>query len=98
MLKESNLVVDEVVVKCMCNDLHLTLIFFFMIQRPPRSTRTDTPVPYTTLVRSDKGGPSDLQRHHRHHAGAGFGFHSDVVLPRLHRREDRKSTRLNSRH
>src|SRR3546814_7575054 len=23
-----------------------------MIRRPPRSTRTDTPVPYTTLVRS----------------------------------------------
>src|SRR3546814_17605250 len=27
--------------------------FFLMIRRPPRSTRTDTLVPYTTLFRSD---------------------------------------------
>src|SRR3546814_9179693 len=34
-----------------------------MIRRPPRSTRTDTRFPYTTLFRSDGGGllvrPSD---------------------------------------
>src|SRR3546814_14789873 len=28
------------------------LIFFLMIRRPPRSTRTDTLFPYTTLFRS----------------------------------------------
>src|SRR3546814_11827884 len=28
--------------------------FFLMIRRPPRSTRTDTLFPYTTLFRSDK--------------------------------------------
>src|SRR3546814_20409371 len=28
------------------------LLFFLMIRRPPRSTRTDTPFPYTTLFRS----------------------------------------------
>src|SRR3546814_20066451 len=28
-------------------------LFFLMIRRPPRSTRTDTLFPYTTLVRSD---------------------------------------------
>src|SRR3546814_4015295 len=27
--------------------------FFLMIRRPPRSTRTDTLLPYTTLFRSD---------------------------------------------
>src|SRR3546814_11009481 len=27
-------------------------VFFLMIQRPPRSTRTDTLFPYTTLFRS----------------------------------------------
>src|SRR3546814_13821145 len=27
--------------------------FFYVIRRPPRSTRTDTLVPYTTLFRSD---------------------------------------------
>src|SRR3546814_13673745 len=31
-----------------------------MIRRPPRSTRTDTLFPYTTLVRSPKGGRDDL--------------------------------------
>src|SRR3546814_7377259 len=41
------------------------LFFFLMIRRPPRSTRTDTLFPYTTLFRSlegmlgsgDSGGP-----------------------------------------
>src|SRR3546814_20676926 len=28
------------------------LVVFFMIRRPPRSTRPDTLLPYTTLVRS----------------------------------------------
>src|SRR3546814_4538157 len=30
-----------------------------MIRRPPRSTRTDTLVPYTTLFRSCNNGPAD---------------------------------------
>src|SRR3546814_8031215 len=30
----------------------LTFFFFLMIRRPPRSTRTDTLFPYTTLFRS----------------------------------------------
>src|SRR3546814_4207277 len=30
----------------------LDLVFFLMIRRPPRSTRTDTLFPYTTLFRS----------------------------------------------
>src|SRR3546814_20988764 len=29
------------------------LIFFLMLRRPPRSTRTDTLLPYTTLFRSE---------------------------------------------
>src|SRR3546814_2123198 len=39
--------------------------FFLMIRRPPRSTRTDTLFPYTTLFRSlrDPGGhPEQLAR------------------------------------
>src|SRR3546814_16957842 len=31
------------------------IFFFLMIRRPPRSTRTDTLFPYTTLFRSDVG-------------------------------------------
>src|SRR3546814_16595206 len=33
------------------------VVFFLMIRRPPRSTRTDTLVPYTTLFRSPRNGP-----------------------------------------
>src|SRR3546814_718802 len=36
----------------------MLLVFFFMIRRPPRSTRTDTRFPYTTLFRSID--PTDL--------------------------------------
>src|SRR3546814_17043767 len=32
--------------------LYLSNFFFLMIRRPPRSTRTDTLFPYTTLFRS----------------------------------------------
>src|SRR3546814_11097578 len=39
-----------------------------MIRRPPRSTRTDTLFPYTTLFRSSRAAtdrsPRSLQRHH----------------------------------
>src|SRR3546814_12097773 len=34
------------------------VFFFLMIRRPPRSTRTDTLFPYTTLFRSEAGGRS----------------------------------------
>src|SRR3546814_1340540 len=36
-----------------CYDCFYSL-FFLMIRRPPRSTRTDTLFPYTTLFRSDE--------------------------------------------
>src|SRR3546814_14777099 len=39
------------------------LFFFLMIRRPPRSTRTDTLFPYTTLFRS--AGPTGLADRHR---------------------------------
>src|SRR3546814_18848333 len=38
------------------------VVFFLMIRRPPRSTRTDTLFPYTTLFRS--GERVDTQRRH----------------------------------
>src|SRR3546814_20634360 len=34
----------------------ILFFFFLMIRRPPRSTRTDTLFPYTTLFRSPGGG------------------------------------------
>src|SRR3546814_21004903 len=36
---------------CVCACV-LCFVFFLMIRRPPRSTRTDTLFPYTTLFRS----------------------------------------------
>src|SRR3546814_13837361 len=39
----------------MCVIEQHVLFFFLMIRRPPRSTRTDTLFPYTTLVRSADG-------------------------------------------
>src|SRR3546814_14807583 len=38
----------------MCWFDHFFLFFFLMIRRPPRSTRTDTLFPYTTLFRSGR--------------------------------------------
>src|SRR3546814_16928684 len=36
-----------------------------MIRRPPRSTRTDTLFPYTTLFRSFKGNPMSVEERQR---------------------------------
>src|SRR3546814_11656050 len=38
-----------------CSFDELVRVFFLMIRRPPRSTRTDTLFPYTTLFRSAGG-------------------------------------------
>src|SRR3546814_5791020 len=38
-----------------------------MIRRPPRSTRTDTLFPYTTLFRSHRQARPAVRRHARHH-------------------------------
>src|SRR3546814_10596049 len=69
-----------------------------MIRRPPRSTRSDTLFPYTTLFRSfviavayilcvEFVYQNVLQSHQRNRI--------DVLLGKI---EDRKSTRLNSSH
>src|SRR3546814_12560980 len=53
--------------------------FFLMIRRPPRSTRTDTLFPYTTLFRSvlfagmDVEGIAEIDRHRDRGMGVGFG-------------------------
>src|SRR3546814_4696152 len=41
--------------------------FFLMIRRPPRSTRTDTLFPYTTLFRSAANSQMDVVRDLRAH-------------------------------
>src|SRR3546814_20538603 len=59
--------------------------FFLMIRRPPRSTRTDTLVPYTTLFRSQAGmrveeaEPRHLQQGGREDLAVGGG-HGHVEI------------------
>src|SRR3712207_8505067 len=79
------------------------MLFFLMIRRPPRSTL----FPYTTLFRSPvearraaQGGAARVRDRFPHRA-AGHRVEGDAradpgVLPG--RRQDRKSTRLNSSH
>src|SRR3546814_17535608 len=54
---------------CLC-----FFICFLLIRRPPESTRTDTPVPYTPLVR-----PPAAAEPHRQQAGKEA---ADMRLPR----------------
>src|SRR3546814_12759291 len=83
----------------------IVFVFFLMIRRPPRSTRTDTLLPYTTLFRSVGDGhvaeldeAVDIAAFAIVHAvliGAAVALRVDIdgAEPR-----DRKSTRLNSSH
>src|SRR3546814_18866067 len=86
------------------------LFVFLMIRRPPRSTRTDTLFPYTTLFRSALRSAGERQDDPpgaaTHDAAEGDRGNPDGALvgghPGDHQRagrlQDRKSTRLNSSH
>src|SRR3546814_6839525 len=63
------------------------IVFFLMIRRPPRSTRTDTLFPYTTLFRSEQRG---LPRHARQDQMPGRGRRASSV-PRRTRSEEHTS-------
>src|SRR3546814_14053582 len=54
------------------------LCFFLMIRRPPRSTRTDTLFPYTTLFRSMMNG-TDIE--------ALFAIGADTTGSAAHKRQ-----------
>src|SRR3546814_13599178 len=88
-----------------------SLVFFFlMIRRPPRSTRTDTLLPYTTLFRSRPGVGGDVLGGLESAEGAGtlgvrlalghlLAVEMRHLLQKMHvMKQDRKSTRLNSSH
>src|SRR3546814_12127181 len=68
----------------------ILLIFFLMIRRPPRSTRTDTLFPYTTLFRSSAFSAANTVRYDNmvmyqtpswsgFQAGVGYSFSTDDV-------------------
>src|SRR3546814_8858563 len=63
--------------------LDLTLFFFFMIRRPPRSTRTDTLFPYTTRFRSRSRSPAGRRCRTDRAAGAQPLFLGHVDQPRV---------------
>src|SRR3546814_12980006 len=56
-----------------------------MIRRPPRSTRTDTLFPYTTLFRSDTGAFTEGQCHRN---ATGLAGMPAALLQGLHREPD----------
>src|SRR3546814_7314563 len=55
--------------------ISIRLFFFLMIRRPPRSTRTDTLFPYTTLFRS--------HRQDRSRAEGRFGLNTEPACRAL---------------
>src|SRR3546814_18590826 len=74
----------------------LACFFFLMIRRPPRSTRTDTLLPYTTLCRSIKLCQAYRKQHgcdyiaampsNLYGPGDNFDLNSSHVLPALIRK------------
>src|SRR3546814_12026878 len=50
-------------------------VFFFMIRRPPRSTRTDTLFPYTTLFRSHDRRASRISKRDQSDVRLGHHLH-----------------------
>src|SRR3546814_12929353 len=53
--------------------MYVCLFFFFlMIRRPPRSTRTDTLFPYTTLFRSVEAESLDRRTEHAGRSGSAL--------------------------
>src|SRR3546814_11317633 len=86
--------------------IYFYIFFFLMIRRPPRSTRTDTLFPYTTLFRSDDftaGGSGDAALVSREEqcptVEALSPYQTNFpVWPWFGELLDRKSTRLNSSH
>src|SRR3546814_15556463 len=83
-----------------CGIVGFVFFFFLMIRRPPRSTRTDTLFPYTTLFRSPNRQLGPASR------SSSASFPPWWPVPDSTRRaacererlRDRKSTRLNSSH
>src|SRR3546814_12989455 len=64
-------------------DIHYISFFFLMHLRPPRSTRTDTLFPYTTLFRSRSAHGDDLLSpvHPRRQPRRAFiGFHHEQAI------------------
>src|SRR3546814_20900424 len=99
-------VFDQIISLTFCLRMRVwcALVLFLMIRRPPRSTRTDTLFPYTTLFRSAATSPSLRGREDQvgnlppaGRAGTRCADRADIA-ENIFEEADRKSTRLNSSH
>src|SRR3546814_3870338 len=78
----------------LCVNVTPSSLFFLMIRRPPRSTRTDTLFPYTTLFRSWSGpcacqGPTS--------PGDSWSLrHAPALINRLRFRSEEHTSELQS--
>src|SRR3546814_1172757 len=76
------------------SSIFIYIFFFLMIRRPPRSTRTDTLFPYTTLFRSQRQRFVDHrvddidERHAREHSAPQFGR---LIVNRAHHLSARRA-------
>src|SRR3546814_21185790 len=79
--------------------VYLFCFFFLMIRRPPRSTRTDTLFPYTTLFRSSTLGARTARRYNNLRGtwvklgGDCCAGHIGIPPPRLRARRGRSEER-----
>src|SRR3546814_9848161 len=71
--------------------MYALLLFFLMIRRPPRSTRTDTLFPYTTLFRSVRRLRHAGAISRRHHRRASAHARRRRAVRRLPRSEEHTS-------
>src|SRR3546814_6132563 len=67
-------------------NLYVHFCFFFMIRRPPRSTRTDTLFPYTTLFRSHPPRYATIPSHGIMVATSGRGHEPPISTACANRR------------
>src|SRR3546814_7834545 len=80
---------------CSCLDFHVSF-FFLIIRRPPRSTRTDTLFPYTTLFRSDQKRPGAGLPKPAHRAYSSESFKIKLRQSCSRRRSEEHTSELQS--
>src|SRR3546814_14567845 len=72
------------------------ILFFLMIRRPPRSTRTDTLFPYTTLFRSSllvaAEGRHSPTREAAHINVARWGYDEVAIITAIHHEKSHENT------
>src|SRR3546814_14695205 len=68
-----------------------TLLVFLMIRRPPRSTRTDTLFPYTTLFRSNVAAITRVTTRYRNGLVPETSIASICSVTRIDRSEEHTS-------